>query len=191
MQKNGKVKLIFNTCCLCVSRLSAVIEKFNTPPGSPSSCLPDIHGCNSCHNNREGSAYLGSEFDIRFNSIWKCLSDFTLVSTEAHNPYFTLIILKEPSYKKYWALAISIIYSLTHVNNAAICRHSPAWTSTNRKSTSSSSPKQRDNISSIWHLELNHLQQFAQELYFNFKKSNTFHKQALLVITTGKIKWVI
>lgn len=37
-------------------------------------------------------------------------------------------------------------------------------------------------------LELNHLQQLAQELYFNFKKSNTFHKQVLLVIITGKIQ---
>lgn len=34
MQKNGKVKLTFITCCLCVYRLSAVIEKFNTLPGS-------------------------------------------------------------------------------------------------------------------------------------------------------------
>lgn len=40
IQKNGKVKLIFNTCCLCVYRLSAMIEKFNAPPGSPSPCLP-------------------------------------------------------------------------------------------------------------------------------------------------------
>lgn len=52
-------------------------------------------------------------------------------------------------------------------------------------------PQNRDNISTMRHLELNHLQQLAQELYFNFKKFNTFHKQVLLVITTGKIHSVI
>lgn len=52
-------------------------------------------------------------------------------------------------------------------------------------------PQNRDNISTMRHLELNHLQQLAQELYFNFNKSNTFHKQVLLVIITGKIQSVI
>lgn len=52
-------------------------------------------------------------------------------------------------------------------------------------------PKTGDNISTMRHFELNHLQQLAQELHFNFKKSNTFHKPALLMITTGKIQSVI
>lgn len=71
----------------------------------PNSAGMDIHRCNSCHNKQECRVYLGTEFHVRFNMIWKCLSGFTSVFTEAYNPYFTSTILKVPNHMKYWALA--------------------------------------------------------------------------------------
>lgn len=74
-------------------------------PFEPNSAGMNLSRYHSCHSKWECCVCHVTEFHIRFNLIWKCLSGFISVFTDAYNPYLISTILKVPNCMKYWAFA--------------------------------------------------------------------------------------
>ena len=61
-------------------------SKCSVRPFQPNSAGMSVHRHSSCHKKQKCCMNLGTEFDIMFNEIWKCLSGFTSVFSAAYNP---------------------------------------------------------------------------------------------------------
>lgn len=151
--------------------------KYLVRPFEPNSAGMNISRYNSCHSKWECCVCHVTEFHIRFNLIWKCLSGFISVFTDA------IWFQQFWKYQTVWNTElwqISRIFPLMCVNNVAISGHSTSRISTNQKNTSSFSPKQRHDMSKIRHLELDPFQQVIQELYLNLWS---------LTLSTNRLYW--